>query len=336
MSRIGRICQAWVICLLLMYLGGGAWGAVNNPFKAGATVTQGPDATGNQGYPMSTVPATGSAAWPVQPSGGGTPFVVSVESPGNQTDTPLIANATFTGAWEDVSQYVSLEILINSSANGAASGAVLQWSHDAGVTIDATDTFTHQLPPGRQFNYTFPIRGGAKYFRLVYQNGGSILSSFHVHTWYRSSSTLQSIQVQKGTSNIWLPVNGNQTLRLLSSSARTTAQSDGPITNNNWRGAIFILTVTAVPAVPGTGGLDFQIRSFDTTGASVLLNLPLSSKITAIGTYVWIIYPGAAATGSSMNIKQVLSLPLPATWGWNVTVGDAQSYTYGLLVQQQQ
>lgn len=330
---------AWIFCP------SNAYSQANLPNNPNAATIQGPDPTGMQGYPLATVPATGALPWPVTGTFTGTvtggPFLVGVESAGNSSDTLLGVSGVFTGQWEDISQYVSLEILVSSSANSATDGIILQWSHDGGVTIDKVDTFTLTSTvggsPTRQYNYSAPIRGGAQYFRLIYTNGTSGLTVFHLHTWYRNAGPLQSFQVQQGTNNIWLPVNGNVSRTLLSLAARTTTQSNAiDINNNNWRGCIFILRVTAVPAVPGSGGLNFAIQSADNSGTKTTLNLPLSSNIQATGTYVWVLYPGAATTGASMNVRQVLSLPLPAIWNYQVTVGDAQSYTYSLTAQQQQ
>lgn len=122
--------------------------------------------------------------------------------------------------------------------------------------------------------------------------------------------------------NFWHPRSNLAAQTLLASAARTTQQQvTGPV-NHNWRGAYFIVNVSAGG---GAGGLTFYVRE---TNASIQL-LVADAAITTTGTYVYLLYPGAAkhATPGSHLVKAV-SGPLPRDYEILITVADGTSYTY--------
>lgn len=124
--------------------------------------------------------------------------------------------------------------------------------------------------------------------------------------------------------NLFIPRGNLAAYTLLSSAARTTQQQvTGPV-NHNWRGAYFIVNVSAGG---GAGGLTFYVRE---TNTSIQL-LVASAAITTTGTYVYLLYPGAAlhATPGSHIVKAV-SGPLPRDYEILITVADATSYTYSV------
>ncbi len=110
---------------------------------------------------------------------------------------------------------------------------------------------------------------------------------------------------------------------LLASAARTATTSTANQTNYNARGVHVYLKVTAAS---GTGGLSVRIveRNADGSAAAYLNAAP--TAVTAVGDYVYELYPGASGAGT--NVPQRTSGALARTWYVEVTHGDASSYTY--------
>lgn len=105
--------------------------------------------------------------------------------------------------------------------------------------------------------------------------------------------------------------------------ARTATSYSADLPNFNARGVLVTVNVTAVGA---TGGLALRIWGKDPLGgASGRLNAA-PANITAIGTYQYVLYPGA----SGGAVAQATPLPLPRTWYLEVTHADATSYTYSV------
>ena len=120
--------------------------------------------------------------------------------------------------------------------------------------------------------------------------------------------------------------NGEGTL--LASAART-ATTDSPVQmNQNARGVVLFLRVTAAS---GSGGLVARIVGFDpTTGQSVILH-PDPTAITAVGVYGYELSPGAAGgTAGPGRVNQRTAGNLPHSWMAQVFHGDGSSYTYSL------
>ncbi|UTS51980.1 hypothetical protein [Synechococcus phage BUCT-ZZ01] len=88
-----------------------------------------------------------------------------VVSEGNSTTTPLGANATFTGQWEDVLKYVSIVVLVNSNQLATSDNIRIDFSTD-GVNLDRSIPVTFQ--PGGDY-CSFPVQ--ARFFRLRIING---------------------------------------------------------------------------------------------------------------------------------------------------------------------
>lgn len=325
------------------------WGQANNPFSPNAGPVQGPDPTGNQGYPISTVPAPGSSAWPTTISGtvtvGGGPFAIGTVSIGNSSTTPLLANATFTGTYENIEQIGAINILISTNvASSTPGGGQIDWSKD-GINSAFTEQFNVTSLTGFSRDYAIPVRGGASYFRIRYKNGNTNQGFFRLQTVYRNIPPLIQFAHQfNSNSGIWFAVGTNYSvsptpiLRANYTTSQDAAFSSGAfLINPNYRGVQFVLNVSSVPAVPGGGGLDLQIKTQDASGGITILNAS-GPKITAIGAYRWVLYPSAnnAQTnqGVSMGqIRQIISLPLPSTIGATVTAADAQVYNYQLTME---
>lgn len=99
------------------------------------------------------------------------------EDTNNSTITPLLANATFTGEATDVSAYSAITLLIYSDVASATDGLEAQFSYD-GTDWHGGETYT--ILAGATKFFTPPVQ--AKYFRIVYTNGSSDQTTFHLHT----------------------------------------------------------------------------------------------------------------------------------------------------------
>ena len=118
---------------------------------------------------------------------------------------------------------------------------------------------------------------------------------------------------------------------LLASAARTANTVSPTMTNYNGQRVTMFLYVSAAS---GTGGLDVRIIGVDpqNTGQVYALDAPLSTRVTAIGAYVFMLGPGLTSSGpiSGSQVEKITSSNLPRTWYAEVTVGDSTSYTYSL------
>jgi len=104
----------------------------------------------------------------------GEPGVVSTN---NSTTSVLAAAGVFTGTSEDVLAYNELRISVIASHASATDGLSIQQSSD-NSNWDITDTYTIPATTGK----TFSVPRQARYFRIVYTNGGTLQTSFRLQT----------------------------------------------------------------------------------------------------------------------------------------------------------
>jgi hypothetical protein len=104
-------------------------------------------------------------------------------STANATTTPLGANATFTGGWEQVVDFSTLTVTVFANVASATGGMKFEWSSN-GTDIDEIEAVTISAAhPGRAMS--FNVRG--RYFRIVYTNGGTAQTTFRLGTVFRTS-----------------------------------------------------------------------------------------------------------------------------------------------------
>lgn len=103
-------------------------------------------------------------------------------SAGNATTTPLAANATFTGAFEDITNYATVTIQAYSDVASATEGWKIQWSID-GVNADKQESLSLSAGASR----AIALNARSRYFRTVYTNGASPQATFRLGTVYRPS-----------------------------------------------------------------------------------------------------------------------------------------------------
>jgi hypothetical protein len=113
---------------------------------------------------------------------------------------------------------------------------------------------------------------------------------------------------------------------VLASATRTSITNSPKQTNHNAKALVIYLDVTAAS---GTGGLTPFLRLYDpVTGKTVVINV-LSSAITAIGTYAFVIGLGASGTVTN-SVKSFVSSIISRQYDIQIYHNDASSYTYSV------
>lgn len=116
----------------------------------------------------------------------------------------------------------------------------------------------------------------------------------------------------------------NRSVTLLASAARTATVATGDQSNNNHRGAVIIIDVTASAATPSVVA---TVQDKDELSGQYYTILA-SAAITGTGTTVLRVYPGlTAATNTVANDV------LPSTWRVNLVHADTDSITYSVAAQ---
>lgn len=104
---------------------------------------------------------------------------------GNTIATPLGANETFMGQWQDCLNYQEVNVSVVADKNSATNGIIFQWSAD-GIAVGDTDTYSYYTASGGT-NYT--PNPAFRYFRMVYINGSQSQGAFSLMTILRRSVT---------------------------------------------------------------------------------------------------------------------------------------------------
>jgi len=95
----------------------------------------------------------------------------------NSSQTPLIADAVFTGEWTEILQFSVVLVTVLSDIASATDGLCVEWSDD-GITKRGDDVFTIPANTDKTFSFQ-PVR---RYLRVVYTNGSTGQSLFNLET----------------------------------------------------------------------------------------------------------------------------------------------------------
>lgn len=125
----------------------------------------------------------------------------------NSTTTPLGAGETFTGTWEDVSEYASVTVMMHSDQDSATLGGQIQFSSD-GTNIDISNDGTYSASVDGH-PVTFPPQ--AKYFRFVFTNGATPQTFLRIQSVFgKNARTNPFLMVSDSVpSNFHLPIQRN-------------------------------------------------------------------------------------------------------------------------------
>jgi hypothetical protein len=104
----------------------------------------------------------------------------SVNDPNNSSSVALGIGAVFTGTATDVSAYATVQVGVISDVASATNGLSLQFSDE--VTPTHWDFVAATTYPGGSVGVTVPSGRRARWFRVVYTNGGTGQASFRLTT----------------------------------------------------------------------------------------------------------------------------------------------------------
>jgi hypothetical protein len=114
---------------------------------------------------------------------------VSMLDTTNSSTTNLANGAAFTGTGVDVSRYATVVVSIYTSHVSATNGLSFQWSVD-NVNWRVSDTFTIPATTLK----SFAVQVQARYFRIVYTNGGTLTTTLELTTLLKSGTNPVSSQ----------------------------------------------------------------------------------------------------------------------------------------------
>lgn len=106
---------------------------------------------------------------------------------GNSSSDTLAPGGVFTGEAFDTLDYGYIFVSVYADVASATDGLSVEISSN-GVNWDNTDNYTIPAAAGK----TYSFQPGAKYFRVVYTNGGTIQAAFRLQTIMKKTSSLAS------------------------------------------------------------------------------------------------------------------------------------------------
>lgn len=124
-------------------------------------------------------------------------------SSGNSTNSILGVSQVFTGQYEDVSDYSTISIILNTDTNSVFNGLELHFSIDG---ISANEIKTFNIQGGGSFSEIISVV--SKYFKIMYRNSIQTQTKFNLQTIYHrykpTDNPTVSIREETGT-----PTGGN-------------------------------------------------------------------------------------------------------------------------------
>lgn len=108
----------------------------------------------------------------------------------NSTTATLTSGSVYTGTGEDVSNFSEMRISVFSNVASATDGLSIQQSSD-NTNWDITDTYTIAAATAGQ-GKTFVVPRQARYYRVVYTNGGTNQTTFRLQSILNRTATAPS------------------------------------------------------------------------------------------------------------------------------------------------
>ena len=142
--------------------------------------------TANRAEVLGADPASGDMGLVVRPTPGTAAIgrLTGTVSTANSTSTPLGIGATFTGTFEEIKDYAAISVIVFADQASAADGLAFQWSSD-GTNADRVEASNVVASSGRAFSLT----PRARYFRIVYTNGGTGQGVFRLGTVFHPNGS---------------------------------------------------------------------------------------------------------------------------------------------------
>ena len=139
-----------------------------------------------------------------------------ISSANSSTDT-LLSDAVFTGTAEDVSNYSTITVAVDSDVDSASKGVSLEFSTD-GSNWDRKKQLDLDTSVGSGSVHTLEVV--MQYFRVVYTNGASAQSHFRLQTIYHTTrsgfitaspdeiiSRINDAQIMRVSNDVLLDIN---------------------------------------------------------------------------------------------------------------------------------
>lgn len=240
----------------------------------------------------------------------------------NSTTATLGIGATFTGTGEDVSNFSEMRISVFSDQASGTDGLSIQQSTN-NTNWDIIDTYTIAASTGK----TFVVPRQARYYRIVYTNGGTGQGSFRLQSILNRTATAPSSnRASDGYTNETDLVQ-NQTFNMIFNGS-TWDRARG----NATQGTQIYGSVIAIP----TGNQSVS----GTVGASVIGLTPVSvsnfpttqnvsgSVVATQGTSPWIVAPN----NSSIFALQVAGSILAVSGSFTPAANQSVSGTVGASI----
>lgn len=111
---------------------------------------------------------------------------VGFVSTNNSTTTLLGANAIFTGTADDLLNYAEATCSLVVDRNGTLS---IEYSHDGTTWAHVQSYPITVTTPGVAEGFNFSVMAEARYFRIVYTNGGTAQGSFSIQTILKTTNS---------------------------------------------------------------------------------------------------------------------------------------------------
>ena len=174
----------------------------------------------------------------------------------NSTSTTLNSGATFTGTYEDVTNFGVIVVTLKASHASATDGLEIQFSSD-GVNVDSQDNFTIAANTGK----TFSFQTATKFYRIVYTNGGTN------QTFFRLQTVLKPYYVKPSSHRVDDNISGQDDAELIKA----------VITGKNPGGTFVNITTTTA------GNLKFSLEEYDDAAIPVRKDIE-GGWIISVGT----------------------------------------------------
>lgn len=227
----------------------------------------------------------------------------------NSSTAALAANATFTGTFVNCEQYSNLTVQIFANVVSAASGLIIEYSHD-GATVDDNDSFSIVANNGQ--TYSFGL--ASKFYRIRYVNGATIQTTFSLQ------AKLHLGRPKPSTHRIAEVVTDEHDAELGKSAINArdyNSTGTGPVrmTSNNDLGIADILDnggVNGQIAVPANTATAIRVGGANLANRKRLLFIPLT------GTAAWWGFSNAVTNANGIEVFK--NQPVSDSWGPNTTI----------------
>ena len=236
----------------------------------------------------------------------------------NSSAVALGLGAVFTGTSEDITEYADVRVYVFANQASATDGLQMQQSSN-GTNWDVIDSYTVPASTGK----TYSVGVSAKFFRVMYTNGGVASTVFRLQTKYHKTySKGSSVRPQDARANDnnmeeqlahLMGYNGVSWDRLRSSTANGLAVDVSRIVaalpaGANALGSVSVSNFPATQAVSGPL-TDTQLRATAVPVSAASLPLPagasteatlaaLNTKVTAVNTGAVVMAAGTASIGT--------------------------------------